>query len=238
MKTEIKNQNAANAAEVLSVIAADAPMIQAATPKPLGAWENEPTDAPLNPVNRPSAEWTLDQLGHFAAVVGRKNAEHAWELGRALFLAQKKTGKGGKWTAWADKWVPWIKERTRQRYMNVGQLDYEDVKGKGLDEVYKLLSPPPKKAKAKPPTTDSTTQPHATTPPTDEASKPTVGQWSDRHGPLDEQEAALVNAKNVLEDLMANPEQWKDVLDYYRDDLKTLAENLLKFLADPPTVAS
>jgi hypothetical protein len=237
MTTKNKTENKNAAAAVLSALAAEAPPIQLANVKPLEAWQPDP----FNPA-RPSVDWDSATLGKFAANAARRSAEHAWELGRALKLAKTVTKREGiKFGEWAETWVPNLKERTRQRYMKLGELDYDDVKAKGLDEVYRLLfgkkyAGEDSTTEATPPTPPATDSP----PPTDEkeVAEAKVGEWSERYGPLHEQEAALVNAKNVLEDLMANPEEWKDVIDYYRDDLKTLAENLLKFLANEPNVAN
>lgn len=136
-KKTAENKTASNAADTLKDIAADAPPIQLANPKPLDPWEQDPADAPLNPA-MPSLDWTLDQLGQFAAYAARRSAEHAWEVGFTLLLVKDKVPHG-EYEAWLAKWLPGLNEKTRQRYQKVGKLPAEAVKGKTLDEIYRKL---------------------------------------------------------------------------------------------------
>jgi hypothetical protein len=91
---------------------------------------------PLSP-NRPSAEWSLDQLGLFARQTLRQSAESSWGLGRTLVLAKEKANR--KFGAWTKEYLPELSARTIQRYMAVGRLDYDDVRGKSIGEIYALL---------------------------------------------------------------------------------------------------
>ena len=123
MTTKTTTINAQNAAEVLGDIAATA------TP--------EPTAKPILNPSRPSAEWSLDELGKFARKALKKSAEASWELGRALVLAKEKANR--KFGKWSQQYVPELSTRTIQRYMAVGRLDYDDVQGKTVSDIYALL---------------------------------------------------------------------------------------------------
>lgn len=120
--TKTSTTKVENAANVLAEIADDAS-------RPV-------VNTTLNP-ERPSAEWTLEELGAFANKTLRKSAEVSWELGRSLVLAKEKANR--QFEQWAKLYVPELKTRTRQRYMAVGRLDYDDVKGKSVSEIYTLL---------------------------------------------------------------------------------------------------
>ena len=123
MTTKNTTSNAQNAAEVLGSIAATA------TP--------EPSPKPILNPSRPSAEWSLDELGKFVRKAAIKSAEASWELGRALVLAKEKASrKFGKWT---QQYVPELSPRTINRYMAVGRLDYDDVRAKTVSDIYTLL---------------------------------------------------------------------------------------------------
>src|SRR5436305_1089828 len=112
----------------------NAPAIQVANPKPLEAWQPEY----LNPSD-PGDEASLDTLGQFARTAARKGAEHLWELGRAIVLAKLRAGNRKEFGEWMKQWIPDVNERTRQRAVKVGILNYDTIKGKAKDEVYTLL---------------------------------------------------------------------------------------------------
>ena len=120
MKTT--TSNATNAANILGDLANT---VTPATAKPS-----------LNP-SRPSAEWTLAELGKFARRTVKKSAESSWELGRVLVLAKQKASR--KFGAWCSEYVPELSVRTIQRYMAVGRLDWDDVRGKSVSDIYALL---------------------------------------------------------------------------------------------------
>jgi hypothetical protein len=132
-KTSDKNAHADIAGNI-----ANKPMIQVARTEP-GAPLEPPVSAftPILNPSRPSAEWSLDELGKYARKTLKKSAEASWEFGRALVLAKEKASrKFGKWT---QQYVPELSTRTIQRYMAVGRLDYDDVQGKTVSDIYALL---------------------------------------------------------------------------------------------------
>jgi hypothetical protein len=94
---------------------------------------------------RPTAEMTVAELGLFASNAARKSAESAWELGRALMLAKEalknpeKNPEKLKWLKWCEVYVPHLNPKTRERYMSLGKLDFDDVRSKNLTDVYKMM---------------------------------------------------------------------------------------------------
>lgn len=116
MTTKNTNNAASNSSKVLGEIAALATSV--------------------DPI-RPSAEWSLDELGKFARKALRQSAEASWELGRTLVLAKEKASR--KFGTWTKQYLPELSARTIQRYMAVGRLDYDDVRGKSIGEIYTLL---------------------------------------------------------------------------------------------------
>jgi hypothetical protein len=94
----------------------------------------------------PREDWTLDQLGQYAQQVAKRTAHDAWKLGRAYSIAkQKAKAEGKKIGAWRKEWIPFVSQPTLSRYEAVGRLAEEDVLGKGLAEVYRLLDLLPSK---------------------------------------------------------------------------------------------
>ncbi len=92
------------------------------------------------PTGTPREDWTLDQLGEFARQVAKRSAHDAWNLGRAYTIAKAKAkAEGQKIGAWRRQWIPFVSQPTLSRYEAVGRLAEEDVLGKGIAEVYRLL---------------------------------------------------------------------------------------------------
>ena len=101
-------------------------------------------DTPSN--DSPREDWSLDQLGRFANRIAKRTAHDAWLLGRAFTFAKAKAkAEGQKIEEWRKEWLPFMSQPTLSRYEAVGKLTEDEVKGKGLTEVYRLLELVPQK---------------------------------------------------------------------------------------------
>ncbi len=88
----------------------------------------------------PHQDWTLEQLGQYAQQLAKRNAHDAWLLGRAYTIAKVKAkAEGKKIEAWRREWLPFLSQPTLSRYEAVAKLPEDEVKGKGLTEVYRLI---------------------------------------------------------------------------------------------------
>lgn len=88
----------------------------------------------------PHEDWTLDELGQFAQQIAKRSAHDAWLLGRAYGIAKAKAkAEGKKIEAWRKEWLPFLSQPTLSRYEAVAKLPEDEVKGKGLTEVYRLI---------------------------------------------------------------------------------------------------
>ena len=95
----------------------------------------------------PREDWTLNQLGEFAQKIAKRTAHDAWLLGRAYTFAKAKAkGEGLKIEKWRKAWIPFISQPTLSRYESVAELPEDEVVGKRLVEVYRLLGLTPPKA--------------------------------------------------------------------------------------------
>lgn len=92
------------------------------------------------PTDTPREDWSLDQLGQFAQQIAKRTAHNAWLIGRAYtFAKQKAKAEGRKIEAWQKEWLPFLSQPTLSRYEAVSKLAEEEVTGKQLTEVYRLL---------------------------------------------------------------------------------------------------
>ena len=100
----------------------------------------------------PGDDWTLNQLGEFAQKIAKRTAHDAWLLGRAFAIAKAKAkAEGLKIEKWRKEWLPVFSQPTLSRYEAVATLTEDEVVGKRLAEVYRLLGLTPQKAEpAKP----------------------------------------------------------------------------------------
>jgi hypothetical protein len=88
----------------------------------------------------PHEDWSLDQLGRFAQQIAKRTAHNAWLLGRAYTIAKARAkAEGKKIESWRSEWVPFLSQPTLSRYEAVAKLPEDDVKDKGLTDVYRLL---------------------------------------------------------------------------------------------------
>lgn len=158
MTTKNTTTNVQSIQQTLADIADD-PAATLAQPSILGASSEATNDAnqviQVNPSERPSVEMTLDELGAIAQKTLRKSAESIWITGRALAIAKKKNPRSfGKW---CNRWIPGISPKTRERYMAVGSLDYDDVRGQNVTRIYDQLFGKSSDKKSNPPITRATT---------------------------------------------------------------------------------
>ncbi|QEL15804.1 hypothetical protein [Limnoglobus roseus] len=86
----------------------------------------------------PSEQWTLEQLGQQAKLLLEETAEIAWKLGRIFIIAKAKC-KHGQWGKWQKANLPRMSATTIGRYRKVAGLPFEEVRGKQLQEVYRIL---------------------------------------------------------------------------------------------------
>ncbi len=92
------------------------------------------------PTDSPHDDWTLEQLGQFAQQIAKRTAHDAWLLGRAYTIAKAKAkAEGKKIETWHKEWLPFVSQPTLSRYEAVSKLAEEEVMGKGLTEVYRLI---------------------------------------------------------------------------------------------------
>ena len=98
------------------------------------------------PTDNPREDWTLEQLGQFAQQIAKRTAHDAWLLGRAYTIAKAKAKAEGKMIEkWRNEWLPFLSQPTLSRYEAVSKLSEEEVKDKGLTDVYRLIGIAPKK---------------------------------------------------------------------------------------------
>ncbi|QEL14836.1 hypothetical protein PX52LOC_01734 [Limnoglobus roseus] len=81
---------------------------------------------------------TLDQLGQQAKLLLEKTAEIAWQLGRIFTIAKGKC-QHGQWGKWQRANASHLSAKTIGRYRKVAELPFEEVTGKQLQEVYRIL---------------------------------------------------------------------------------------------------
>jgi hypothetical protein len=88
----------------------------------------------------PEESWDIDRLGEFCSFLHQKSAIDIWLLGRALLIAKSKLGHG-KWGQWLRRYLPDLSAASVSRYTRVAlRIERrEDVEGKGVQEVYRLL---------------------------------------------------------------------------------------------------
>jgi hypothetical protein len=98
------------------------------------------------PTDTPREDWSLEELGQFAQQIAKRNAHDAWLLGRAYTIAKAKAkAEGKKIETWQKEWLPFLSQPTLSRYEAVSKLPEEEVTGKRLTEVYRLLCIVPQK---------------------------------------------------------------------------------------------
>lgn len=113
------------------------------------------------PNDTPHEGWTLDELGRFAQRIAKRTAHDAWLLGRAYTIAKKKAkAEGKRIDKWRKEWLPFLSQPTLSRYEAVSRLTEDEVRDKGLTDVYRLLGAVPQKS---PPAPDKGLAESATT---------------------------------------------------------------------------
>jgi hypothetical protein len=88
--------------------------------------------------DRPLAEWTTEVLGEYCRHQLKITALGAWRVGTAITYAKKRLKKG-TFGQWRKTYFGDMSEKTLQRFVLVALLKYEEVQGKKLVQVYRLL---------------------------------------------------------------------------------------------------
>jgi hypothetical protein len=85
----------------------------------------------------PDKTWTEDQLGEYVKGQFQRNAQTAWKIGHAVNLVEPKLKKEKLLQKWCKKWMPYVCQRTIDRYREVARKrTYEHLKGTYLKRVY------------------------------------------------------------------------------------------------------
>lgn len=140
----------------------------------------------VNP-RTPSADWTLDKLGHFITSTAKKTAENLWQMGHALTIAHAKCDYG-QWEKFCAEHVPFSKT-TIHRLRKIAELPFDEVKGEKASVLYKKLE------SGKPKTTTPTEYTATVVETTDPTNPEDLnGQDSKDTGPKDTPDAPDVEA--------------------------------------------
>src|SRR2546423_1031853 len=96
--------------------------------------------APLSPDELPQLDWSLERLGEYCRLLGRRTVCDAWRQGRALLFARALLPKQTRWLAWLRSNCSHIGQSTADRYMAVARgYELDALVGMSLTDAYREL---------------------------------------------------------------------------------------------------